>query len=335
MVKKSGIFDEMISVIIPVYNVEKFLRRCLDSVKSQTFSDFEAILIDDGSIDGSGRICDEYAGSDERFRVVHQANQGVSSARNLGLDLAQGEYIYFADSDDELLPETLERLFAAIRQGDYDVAASGYSIVRDGVETGMCFTAGAPPKVYSGDEVLVKFLRDCEFVCYTCWNKLINRRLISDLRFMDIKQEDFMFCGQLSLKLDSVIYLNESLYRYFDRPASISKDFSYIGPHQSVAVLARLIEETPRERANARALILSRLLVRLMTSSYFISISSLSHEEKEAYKVTCRTLFRRYAKEFFCHPAIPLKRKAEVVVGKLFPWLMGKYLDKLEAQAWK
>ena len=325
----------MISVIIPVFNVELFLQSCLESVKAQTLKDFEAILVDDGSSDSSGAICDAYARADNRFRVVHQPNQGVSAARNRGLDLAKGDYVYFVDADDEMRPEALEHLYHAITQGEYDIAASGYSLVRNGEETDQCMTAGSPPMIVSGDEVLYKLLVDGSFVCYTCWNKLITRKLIADLRFTDIKQEDFLFCGQLSLRLCAVIYLNESLYRYYDRPSSLSKDFSYIGPHRSMTVLARLIEETPKERKIARSLILTRLMVRLMTSSYFISASSLPLEEKEAYKETCRMLFRRYRKEFFCHPAIPMLKKLKVAVGNLFPGLVGMYLAKLEAQAWK
>ena len=325
----------MISVIIPVFNVELFLQSCLESVKAQTLKDFEAILVDDGSSDSSGAICDAYARADNRFRVVHQPNQGVSAARNRGLDLAKGDYVYFVDADDEMRPEALEHLYHAITQGEYDIAASGYSLVRNGEETDQCMTAGSPPMIVSGDEVLYKLLVDGSFVCYTCWNKLITRKLIADLRFTDIKQEDFLFCGQLSLRLGAVIYLNESLYRYYDRPSSLSKDFSYIGPHRSMTVLARLIEETPKERKIARSLILTRLMVRLITSSYFISASSLPLEEKEAYKETCRMLFRRYRKEFFCHPAIPMLKKLIVAVGNLFPGLLGMYLAKLEDQAWK
>ena len=325
----------MISVIIPVFNVELFLQSCLESVKAQTLKDFEAILVDDGSSDSSGAICDAYARADNRFRVVHQPNQGVSAARNRGLDLAKGDYVYFVDADDEMRPEALEHLYHAITQGEYDIAASGYSLVRNGEETDQCMTAGSPPMIVSGDEVLYKLLVDGSFVCYTCWNKLITRKLIADLRFTDIKQEDFLFCGQLSLRLGAVIYLNESLYRYYDRPSSLSKDFSYIGPHRSMTVLARLIEGTPKERKIARSLILTRLMVRLITSSYFISASSLPLEEKEAYKETCRMLFRRYRKEFFCHPAIPMLKKLIVAVGNLFPGLVGMYLAKLEDQAWK
>lgn len=89
-----------ISIIVPVYNVEKYLRKCIDSILNQTFKDFELILIDDGSTDESGKICDEYNLKDNRIKVIHKENGGLSSARNAGLDIAQGEYIGFVDSDD-------------------------------------------------------------------------------------------------------------------------------------------------------------------------------------------------------------------------------------------
>ena len=92
----------VLSIIVPVYNVEKYLARCIDSILAQTFTDFELILVDDGSTDNSGEICDEYAGKDPRIIVIHKENGGVSSARNHGLDIARGEYITFVDSDDQI-----------------------------------------------------------------------------------------------------------------------------------------------------------------------------------------------------------------------------------------
>lgn len=95
-----NIMNELFTVVMPVYNVEKYLRKCLDSVSTQTYENFECIMIDDGSTDNSGKICDEYANSDSRFRVIHQENQGLSAARNKGIDEAKGKYLIFVDSDD-------------------------------------------------------------------------------------------------------------------------------------------------------------------------------------------------------------------------------------------
>lgn len=114
-----------ISIIIPVYNTEQYLRACLDSVLSQSFADYEVLLIDDGSTDGSGSICDAYAQRDNRIRVFHKENGGVSSARNLGLDNARGEWVYFVDSDDEMLPGGLQTLADGIGE-DVDLVGGGY-----------------------------------------------------------------------------------------------------------------------------------------------------------------------------------------------------------------
>ena len=119
----------MISVIVPVYNVEKYLRQCLDSIVAQTYRDLEIILVDDGSIDASGAICDEYAVRDSRIKVVHQPNRGLSSARNTGLDLVSGEYTFFIDSDDWIHEKALERLLLAQAKTNADLVLCNYQRV--------------------------------------------------------------------------------------------------------------------------------------------------------------------------------------------------------------
>lgn len=109
----------LITVIVPVYNVEKYLRRCLDSIIGQTYQNLEILCIDDGSIDNSGEICEQYAARDARIKVIHQENQGLSTARNRGLDAAEGEYIAFVDSDDYILEDMYKKMLAKLL--DYNV----------------------------------------------------------------------------------------------------------------------------------------------------------------------------------------------------------------------
>ena len=111
-----------ISVIVPVYMVESYLHRCVDSILSQTFVDFELILVDDGSPDNCGAICDEYAAKDSRIRVIHQKNGGLSAARNAGLDVAREEYYAFVDGDDWIDPDMYENMYRAIQKGNADLA---------------------------------------------------------------------------------------------------------------------------------------------------------------------------------------------------------------------
>lgn len=114
--------DEKVSVIVPVYNVEKYLRRCLDSIVNQTYRNLEIILVDDGSPDNSGAICDEYAGKDDRIQVIHQGNGGLSAARNTGLDVATGAYVSFVDSDDWLQDEFVEKLYEKAEENTLVIA---------------------------------------------------------------------------------------------------------------------------------------------------------------------------------------------------------------------
>ena len=123
----------MVSCIIPVYNTQKYLPRCIESVLAQTFVDWEMLLIDDGSTDASGSICDEYAAKDERIRVFHKENGGISSARNVGLNYAQGEWIFFVDSDDSLPKTSLESLLS--RSSDANIIAGGFFFVLGGIKS--------------------------------------------------------------------------------------------------------------------------------------------------------------------------------------------------------
>ncbi|MDD6237531.1 MAG: glycosyltransferase family 2 protein, partial [Clostridiales bacterium] len=117
-----------ISVIMPVYNSEQFLRMAVDSVLNQTFEDFELIMVDDGSKDQSGAICDEYAQKDARVKVIHQENGGICAARNTGMKAAEGEYLAFIDNDDEYLPNLLEENYALAQEYDADVVKYGYRV---------------------------------------------------------------------------------------------------------------------------------------------------------------------------------------------------------------
>lgn len=124
----------IISIIVPVYNVEKYLRPCLDSIEAQTFTDFEAILVDDGSTDNSGRICDDYAAKDTRFVVVHKHNEGVAKARITAFEHSNGDLITFIDSDDYVSPDYLEKLSRPIIEEDADMVSSNYFTVEDNKE---------------------------------------------------------------------------------------------------------------------------------------------------------------------------------------------------------
>lgn len=198
-----------ISIIVPIYKAEAYLRECVQSVLAQTFPDFELLLIDDGSPDGSGAICDAYAERDARVRVIHKPNGGASSARNAGLTLAAGEYLTFVDSDDLLHPAMLEFLLRAAEEVGAEASVCGYC----GFETEPSF--GEPTyairRIAPGRDFCLEPYR-IEYVAP--WAKLFRRELFSDLRFPEhlrmCEDEALLFralykCGRIA-ELETVLY---------------------------------------------------------------------------------------------------------------------------------
>lgn len=210
----------MISVIVPVYNVEKYLNRCVDSIINQTYRDLEIILVDDGSPDNCGKICDEYAALDPRIKVIHKENGGLSDARNAGLDKATGEYIAFVDSDDWVEPETYNMMISAIQKSQSDIAIFGHRIAYEGMS----------PKTpcYCNDVILdVESLWDEIFgnLNNAAWNKLYKAKLIGEIRFPMgiIHGEDLIFNLNYLKKCKTGVINRSQMYNYFSRADSITK----------------------------------------------------------------------------------------------------------------
>lgn len=212
----------MISVIIPVYNVEKYLPDCLESVLKQTYTDLEIILVDDGSTDTSGKICDEYGERDSRIQVIHKANSGVSDARNIGIEQAQGEYIGFVDSDDLLHPCMYEYLHRAIEEYEAEIASCDYLPFLDGetVSEADLKEEYCLAKVENREQYLHNFL-DINFVHYVV-KSLYKKGLLEKLRFASGKRvEDVIFNGELSSMLQKRAVIKNRLYFYRLRQGSI------------------------------------------------------------------------------------------------------------------
>ena len=170
-----------LSIIVPVYKVEKYLPKCIDSILAQTFRDFELLLIDDGSPDRCGEICDAYAARDRRIRVIHQKNQGVSAARNAGLDAACGTYLSFLDSDDSFSPQLFERMISVQKSTHADVVVCGFSsFAEDG---SMVFQSSLPERAYSAEQLWDAIYTVPDPLEGVCWNKLFLRSKIGRSRF--------------------------------------------------------------------------------------------------------------------------------------------------------
>lgn len=215
-----------ISVIVPVYKVEAFLPACVASILGQTFADFELILVDDGSPDGCGALCDAYTGQDARVRVIHRQNGGLSAARNSGIAAATGEFLAFVDADDLVAPDYLERLHAALHTTGADMALCA---VEDVNEDGSPLehpeiTAPAAAGSFSGKALLAEFFGP-NATCYTvAWNKLYKRSRWEQLRYPEgLIHEDDAVAHRLFATCEKVACLTEPLYRYRLRQGSICR----------------------------------------------------------------------------------------------------------------
>ena len=211
-----------VSVIVPVYNAEKYISKCVDSILGQTFKDFEIILVDDGSPDGSGVICDEYALRDSRIRVIHKANGGVSSARQCGLDNARGEYTIHADPDDWVEPDMLEALYAKAKAEDADMVICDY-YVEFGKKTEL---KQQQPSALDSETVLREmFQRLHGSLC----NKLVRRACYKDFQISFPPEvhysEDLYVVVSLLLHPIKVAYIPRAFYHYNQtaNPNSISR----------------------------------------------------------------------------------------------------------------
>ena len=210
--------EQLISVIIPVYNVERYLARCLDSVLRQTYSNIEVIVVNDGSTDKSGVICDDYQQADKRVIVIHQENGGVSSARNKGLDIAKGDYIYFCDPDDYLENNILYELWASMQNNRTDIAICKYDAniyVNDELRKTEIKGQGFPEDVMSVPTMLVEFHKNT--LLFMVWNKLFRHSIICEhfIRFPDLKRlEDASFVYVYLKYVKSISIVSSTLYHY-------------------------------------------------------------------------------------------------------------------------
>lgn len=211
--------EDLISVIIPVYNVKPFLQTCADSVFAQTFRNLEIILVDDGSTDGSGELCDALAEQDSRVRVIHQQNGGLSAARNTGIDASTGAYLYFLDSDDAISPVTIVHLWTACVRTRADVAVGDFMRFTgdEALKERRTFTSEA----FDTREALRRMLMN-EGFGHQAWGKLFKRSLWETLRFpRGLLYEDYAVIYDVILGAQKVAKVTDAMYFYRMQEGSI------------------------------------------------------------------------------------------------------------------
>ena len=211
-----------VSIIVPVYQVEQYLRQCIDSILAQSFTDFELILVDDGSKDQSGAICDEYAEQDGRVCVIHTENKGLAAARNTGLDRVTGEYFAFVDSDDWIGPTMVECLYHSILRENGDIAACNFQYSFD-CDPAKNFSTSIQREVVPAAEIFYYRKNDRSFGFWTfAWNKLYKSEVFGKCRFPVGKYHEDEFWANEIYQMDiRIVTVPDCLYFYRQRAGSI------------------------------------------------------------------------------------------------------------------
>lgn len=313
-----------VSIIIPVYNVEAYLFRCLHSILNQSLKDIEVILIDDGSTDNSGKICDKFAKQDTRIRVVHQTNSGVSLARNRGIDMAQGEYIGFVDPDDYIDECMYETLVQEIESNEADVAICSFSYVKS--DKIIHNDNSQQIEVISKDEAIQRYFKekrpfDYSFLC----NKLFNRYLFENIRLnatLSIQEDSEVFIRILS-KVNTCVYISRPLYSYYLREDSLTQ---HKFNKKNIKVLDSLYEIYKYTCSNIKEFKSDALNKYLL---YFFNIITeiVGHgnEFEKEYQTLRKSLYKDYI-VIIKNKNILLKYKAHVTFLILLPRWYKKYL---------
>lgn len=209
-----------ISVVIPVYNVEKYLPECIESVRNQTYPVYEIILVDDGSTDSSSLICDKYVQTDKRIRVVHKKNEGLSSARNTGIDAASGDYISFIDGDDWIEPGMYKAMTDAVIESKADIIACNMILE---LSTGdkVPYASESKNILYTKEKALKELYKNKNLTFSAC-NKIYNIKLFDSIRFTEnIILEDMDISYRLIYQANSIYYLKDPFYNYRYNESSI------------------------------------------------------------------------------------------------------------------
>ena len=247
--------NPLISIIVPVYNVENYLCECIDSIRKQTYSNIEIILVDDGSTDRSGDICDEYAKIDSRIIVVHKNNGGLSSARNTGLEIASGNYIGFVDSDDFIEQTMYEKLINGFNYAD-NIGITSCSIYRYANGVIKPYKSAWDVKRHRTVryESFAKEVLPCK-INFTVWSKLFKREIINDVKFRIGRiNEDTLYMFDISKELElrqlDMVEIPHSLYYYRMRDGSICSDRSKL----EIAVIQNFKEIEAYYKAHERSI---------------------------------------------------------------------------------
>ena len=313
----------MISIIVPVYNIELYIERCIRSILDQTYEQFELILVDDGSTDDSGKICDYYMQKDKRCRVIHQDNRGPSEARNTGLKECSPNcrYVTFIDGDDFVHPLYLESLLKAITSEDIDIAmcllrySLSQEISPDPVDTNFCIEDISQELLFAGNfgrkNYGNRYLRIIPLM--VVWGKLYKRDLVINERFKRILVEDVEFNTRIYLKVKRAVLINQYLYYYLRRPNSLTSTSSSHTRLFIIPAFKYSLSHIPMHDKKLRSFAMLRMYKAILSTRYNLGIND------RLCKRYCTNLIRKTWPEFITNPHIHVFYKGGLSLFLQFP----------------
>lgn len=304
----------MISIIVAVYNTEKYIRECLDSIINQSYSNWEAIIIDDGSTDLSGEICDEYVKLDSRISVIHQENGGLSHARNVGLNASHGNYIMFVDSDDMLPDDSLIILRNMLVNSESDIACGEFISFKSVVDRRHKYLESNDIcKKYNSKEAIRMALYQ-NGINNSAWGKLYKKKIWADLRFRPgIGYEDLDIFYKTFLRANSILYTKNIVYLYRRNMQSILNTFSNL----RLDVLNITREIVDFMDANIPELLPAAKSRRI--SANFNIIGILPRQKYSDIETGCWNVIKKLRKDVLFDWSSPKKNKLFIVLSFLFP----------------
>ena len=323
----------LVSIIVPVYNVERYLKQCVESILNSTYTNFELILVNDGSTDGSTGICDNYAEKHERIKVIHKINCGVSQARNSGLDIAQGEYITFVDGDDVIHPNMLTVLVDSIEEGEYDVSmVYGYQVLETEIhrfiankELGLL----SSHKVISQGEMIRGLFGTSmsEFQYIVVWNKLYKRTLVQDLLFKNTGSEDLEWSLQMGLRMNKAVCVEERLYYWIQHQSSMTHQRINETQVDRINSYVLCLNHISQDMVEYRAWCLEKLYKVILHTRYNARNTRYSDKVKEMSRSIINSTIGEYlscVKGFY--------KKYGLLIFYYIPYIYNRFMDKKAAQ---
>ncbi len=291
--------NDLISIVVPVYKVEQYLPKCIDSILAQTYTNFELILVDDGSPDNSGKICDDYAEKDSRVRVIHKENGGLSSARNAGILKATGKYIGFIDGDDYIASNMFECLYQAIQENHAQLSVCDFQNVNDEGECLQTTTKHmTEDNTISGRELLSSDALSVFWVI-AC-NKLFEKTLFDKTRFYEGKQhEDEFFIHKILKQCETIAVVRKKLYYYVQRKNSITGSTINKAKFHAVEALLNRAEDFLTYCIYGKALYKTAISAVLILCETYQALKKTNPEVRETYRryrVRCRAVIAKLMK---------------------------------------